>query len=208
MRKVCAILLALLIIVPSLSAQAFKIPILGAGPPGPWDSGMLTGFLIEAVGYGLFIASGTVISMDFTTGLVLYGIGSVAMPVGGLVWNTFLDQRHAAAKKKKLRVPEAERALSWTLTYVAAGCAAGAVVVPMLINDTLWSGLSGVILGGVAAIIETWATLGPRTTWTQKLDATFAGKKISQVEAQPVFGVIRDPGSNVPRILVGLNVSI
>jgi hypothetical protein len=208
MRKILILLLAFLVLAPLVYGQEFRIPILGAGPPGPWDGGIFTGFLTVAVSYGLFIAGGAVISLDFGTGLVLFEIGSIGMPIGGLIWNIFLDQRNAAYKLKKLKVPEGDRAFSWTLTYISLGCAAGAVALPFLINDFLWSMLSGVILGGAAAIFETWNTLGPRTAWTKGLDATIAGKKISEVDVRPVLTLLPATRTRPAGTYIGVNVSL
>jgi hypothetical protein len=210
MKKICVVLVLLVVaLAPVCAAEQSIGEMLAGGAPGPWDTGIFAGMITDLVGYALFVAGGAVTGIDLGVGIALFDIGSLGMTAGGIVWNTFLDQKNAAYAKEGIAIPADKRGLSWTLVWVSAGCSAGSIVVS-LIDSNFTTAIISLLLAGGAAIAETINALGPRTEWTAKLNEGYKARHASAPEPQlvPVVTVQWNRETNSREAYVGVKLAM
>jgi len=193
MRKITLALVILVFCLSPLFAEQSPLELMtSSAVPTPYDGGMFTGFIIDVVGYGLFIAGGAVTSLDLMTGLILFDVGALSMTIGGTVWTYNMSAKHDAWAATGLPMPNDLKNLSWTLTWASVGCMAGSIVCSF-IPDFFVSAILNVVLAGAAGIIETCNAWLVRIEWNPKMNEAYKAKRAEGPEMMPVFTAAYDP---------------
>jgi hypothetical protein len=208
MRSIVLVLIAFMLCLSPLFAQQSPLELMTSSPvPGPWDDGMFTGFVIDVIGYGLFVAGGLVTSMDLTTGIVLFDVGALSMTIGGTVWTTFMSQKHDAYSLEGISLPEDKKSLSWTLVWCSVGCMGGSIVAPLIIPD-FTGGLISILLAGAAGIIETCNAWLVRIEWNPQMNDAYRAKHAEGPEVTPVITAAYDPSTKGFSSYVGVSIAL
>ncbi len=208
MRRTLLLLVAFMLCLTPLFAQQSPLEKMTSSPaPTPYDGGMFTGFVIDVIGYGLFVAGGLVTSLDLTTGIVLFDVGALSMTIGGAVWTGFMSQKHDAFAQEGISVPNDLKNLSWTLVWCPVGCMGGSIIAPLIIEDFA-GGLVSLLLAGAAGIIETCNAWLVRIEWNPQLNEAYTAKHAEGPVVTPVITASYDPSTKGIAGLAGISIAL
>ena len=153
--------------------------------------GIITGGVIDLVGFTLFMVGGAVSSRNLGVGLNLAYSGGGLLTVGSVVSSVSYTARHKAYRDAGYGVTTGRRAGSWVLTGLTLACYGGSLGVGMASDGSLGLALTSIGLNGAAAIFEMVNLLTVRPKWDAALRAGAAKKPSASV--YPLFQAGRNP---------------
>jgi hypothetical protein len=207
MKRIILTLLVFILAAGALHAQYYEGPFRPYEIPGPWDNGILVGSIIDFAGYASFVVGGAITIEAPETGYILVAVGDLAMNAGSLVWNIFLNQKHAAYLEKGLTVSGDAQRLSWTLFGVSVGCTAASILIGVtgVLGD--WSGFVSIVIVAAGMVVEAVNMFSVRADWNNQLSAAYYKKFPDKPKVVPKVFLFRDPVSKGLGLNLGVSVA-
>jgi small nuclear ribonucleoprotein (snRNP)-like protein len=132
---------------------------------GAW----ITGLVVDAVGYTLFVVGGAVTSVNLGVGLYLFTGGAQLLVIGGVIGSSAMTVRHKAYVDAGYRPRTRRKAGAWTMTGFSIATYGGGVGMAFAGDGDMGLALGAIALMGVSGVLEAINWLVVRKKWDKDL---------------------------------------
>jgi hypothetical protein len=116
--------------------------------------GIVTGLVIDMIGFGLFIGGGAVVSINLGVGLMLAYLGASIVSVGSTVSTISFTVRHSAYVNAGFNPSGGRRVAAWILTSFTIGTFAGGIGMGVASAGDIGLAIGSICMNGASVIIE------------------------------------------------------
>jgi hypothetical protein len=164
-KRTAAFSIALCLTASLAVAQAPDSPVTPFGSvPG------MTGLILEATGFGFIVGGGAASSVDLGAALVLMQIAPIASSAGAWVTTDFMAKTGDFWAKQGVAFDSSPYIkTSRTLAITTTAFAAGALLVPIALDDTAGAIIS-IVCAGVSVCVDLYGLYIPRLGWTKAIN--------------------------------------
>lgn len=163
-RKLGVVLILIVSPVVILPGQAMDVPIHPMN-----NRQLMTGVVVEAIGFGLFTAAGPVVSLDLGAGLIMIQVAPLFSIPGAWVTQNFMQKTSDFWLDQGVQFEPAEylrKSRIHAIITTAGGV--GALFVPLLMPNTAGAIVS-VVLSAAAVGTDMISLFGVRMRWSNDL---------------------------------------
>ena len=148
------------------------------------QGGLVTGFVFDILGYGLFLAGGAFTSQNLALGLALADVGGLSMTIGAVIGTTSMTIRHRAFVNAGTHPNTKRKAGSWVLTSLTLAFFGAGIGLGVAAED-IGMGIASICMNATAVILETVNFLSTRKKWNEALTASVSSGRLQKVRIVP-----------------------
>jgi small nuclear ribonucleoprotein (snRNP)-like protein len=167
---------------------------------GAW----ITGLVVDAVGYTLFVVGGAVTSVNLGLGLYMFTGGAQLLVIGGIIGSSAMTVRHKAYVNAGYRPKTRRKGGAWTMTAFSIATYGGGAGMAFAAGEDTGLVIGAIALMGVSGVLEAINWLVVRKKWDKDLLKAPYGPA-ARLRLAPALTLASDPrpGHRTPIIGVG-----
>lgn len=132
---------------------------------GAW----ITGLVVDAVGYVLFVVGGAVTNVNLGVGLYMFTGGAQFLMIGSVIGSSAMTVRHKAYVNAGYRPRTRRKGAAWTMTAFSIATYGGGTGMAFAAGEDTGLVIGAVVLMGVSGVLEAINWLVVRKKWDKDL---------------------------------------